>query len=115
LSQECSAAGSCGQHKTSGLTIQSCDNIWDNICQICVVTSKVCCAGGGYWLYKRRSAGSFERFDKFDSGAAAGPMQGGGAANVFATSKFGSRMVYPDMQVRAHAACPHLRIGCRYG
>ena len=57
-------------------------------------------AGGGYWLHKRwLSAGSFERFDKYDSGAAAGPMQGGGATNVFASSKFGGRMVYPDMQV----------------
>ncbi|CAL8465974.1 g5510 [Coccomyxa elongata] len=56
-------------------------------------------AGGGYWLYRRwTSAGSFERFDKYDSGAAAGPMQGGGATNVFASSKFGNRMVYPDMQ-----------------
>jgi hypothetical protein len=30
-------------------------------------------------------------------------MQAGGATNVFASSKFGGRMVYPDMQVRAPA------------
>lgn len=64
------------------------------------MTMCCCPAGGGYWLYRRwLSAGSFQRFDKYDSGAAAGPMQGGGATNVFASSKFGGRMVYPDMQV----------------
>lgn len=35
----------------------------------------MCLAGLGYWLHKRRAGpSSFERFDKFDSGAAV-PMQ----------------------------------------
>jgi hypothetical protein len=68
-----------------------------------------CGTGGGYWIWKRRSANSFDRFDKFDSGAAAGPMQGGGATNLYASSKFGGRMVYPDMQVCAPAGiCRHM-------
>lgn len=56
-------------------------------------------AGLGVWLHRRRQQGSasrFESFDKYDSGAAVGAMSG--PTNVYASSKFGGRMVYPDME-----------------
>ncbi len=37
----------------------------------------------------------FQPWDKYDSGAAAGAMSG--PTNVHASSKFGNRMAYPDM------------------
>ena len=38
----------------------------------------------------------FQPWDKYDSGAAAGAMSG--PTNVHASSKFGSRMAYTDME-----------------
>ena len=48
------------------------------------------------WLYKRKQESSkFQPFDKYDSGAA--PVMSG-PTNVYASSKFGGRTVYPDME-----------------
>ena len=60
--------------------------------------SCTCFAGLGVWLHKRRQQSSmFQPFDKYDSGAAAGAMSGR-PTNVYASSKFGGRTVYPDME-----------------
>ena len=64
----------------------------------CGVTAHSPCAGLGWWLYRRQQASSgamFQPWDKYDSGATAGAA--GAPANVYATSKLGSRMVYPEL------------------
>ena len=56
------------------------------------------CAGLGWWLYRRRQASSgamFQPWDKYDAGASAGAA--GAPTNVYANSKFGGRMVYPEI------------------
>ena len=49
------------------------------------------------WLHRRKQQSSrFQPFDKYDSGAAASAMSG--PTNLYASSKFGGRTVYPDME-----------------
>ena len=62
------------------------------------VTAGSPCAGLGWWLYRRRQASSgamFQPWDKYDAGASAGAA--GAPTNVYANSKFGGRMVYPEL------------------
>lgn len=64
----------------------------------CGVTAGLLCAGLGYWLYRRRQASSgamFQPWDKYDAGASAGAA--GAPTNVYASSKFGGRAVYPEL------------------